>query len=118
VPVGTHREQSEGLFLRPRLADLVNLLRQNRDFVILDGAPVLASDDTALMVAQVDAVILVTRPFHTRSRLVRQALDMLYQRQAKSVSFIHNQARKDDLAGHYAQNGMSRASNNGAAAKA
>jgi Mrp family chromosome partitioning ATPase len=81
-------------------------LRQNSDFVILDGAPILASDDAAYLVSHVDSVVLVTRPFFTRSRLLRQALDMLYQRQAKHVSIILNRARADDLAGHYAMNGM------------
>ena len=76
------------------------------DFVILDSAPILASDAAALLVTHADAVVLVTRPFYTRSRLVRQALDMLYQRQAKHVSIILNRARPDDLAGHYAKNGL------------
>ncbi len=106
IPVGTHSEASEGAFLRPQLVDLVRELRQDRDFVIVDGAPILASDDAALLVPLVDAVVMVTRPFYTRARFIRQSLDMLYQRQAKSVSFIHNRARADDLAGHYEMNGQ------------
>ena len=69
----------------------------------------MASDAAALLVPHADAVILVTRPFYTRSRLVRQALDMLYQRQARHVSLIFNRARPDDLAGHYAKNGVATA---------
>jgi capsular exopolysaccharide synthesis family protein len=106
VPGGTHNEHSEGLFLRPKLSDLIQELRQDRDFVILDGAPILNSDDAALLVPHADAIILVTRPFYSHSRLVRQALDMLYQRQAKHISIILNRARADDLAGHYAVNGF------------
>jgi polysaccharide biosynthesis transport protein len=108
VPAGTHNEQSEGLFIRPRLADLLNELRKENDFVIIDGSPILASDDTAMLVPHADAVVLVTRPFYSRSRLMRQALDMLYQRQAKQVNIILNRARADDLAGHYAVTGMTR----------
>jgi capsular exopolysaccharide synthesis family protein len=115
VPVGTHNELTEGVFLRPRLAELLRGLREERDFVIFDGAPILASDDAAVLVPLVDAVVLVTRPFYTRSRLIRQALDMLYQRQAKCVSFIHNRARADDLAGHYEMNGVPVPARNGAA---
>jgi capsular exopolysaccharide synthesis family protein len=117
VPSGTHQDHSDGLFLRPKLAELVRALRQNRDFVILDGAPILASDDAALLVPHADAIVLVTRPFYTHSRLMRQALDMLYQRQAKHVSIILNRARADDLAGHYAMNGMTPARKNGTLAK-
>ena len=113
VPGGTHKKLSEGLFLRPKLADLIQDLRRDRDFVILDGAPILSSDDAALLVPHSDAIILVTRPFYTHSRLVRQALDMLYQRQAKHVSIILNRARADDLAGHYAMNGYASPVRNG-----
>ncbi|MDR3377765.1 MAG: AAA family ATPase [Verrucomicrobiae bacterium] len=118
VPGGTHQNPSEGLFLRPKLAELIQELRKNADFVVLDGAPILASDAAALLVPYADSVILVTRPFYTRSRLVRQTLDMLYQRQAKHVSIILNRARPDDLAGHYAMHGMSRTHRNGTAARA
>jgi capsular exopolysaccharide synthesis family protein len=108
VPAGTHNEHSEGLFLRPKLMDLLSDLRRDHDFVIIDGPPILASDDAAMLVPHADTVVLVTRPFYSRSRLVRQALDMLYQRQAKQVNIILNRARADDLAGHYAMNGMTR----------
>jgi capsular exopolysaccharide synthesis family protein len=106
VPGGTYNEQSEGLFLGSKICDLLLMLRQNADFVILDGAPILASDDAAFLVSHVDTVVLITRPFYTRSRLLRQALDMLYQRHAKDVNIILNRARAEDLAGHYEMNGI------------
>lgn len=105
---GTFGGETEGLFLRPRLEDLIKHLREQNHFVILDGAPVLSADDPALLVPHADSVVLVTRPFHTRSRLIRQALDMLYQRRAKQVTLILNRARSEDLAGYYADSGVSR----------
>jgi capsular exopolysaccharide synthesis family protein len=114
VPAGSHAEHSEGLFLRPQLDELMAELRKDNDFVILDGAPILAADDAALLVPHADIVLMVVRPFYTRSRMVRQALDMLYQRQAKNVAIILNRARSEDLAGHYGQNGAHRAAKNGA----
>ena len=108
VPAGTHVATAEGLFLRPRLSHLLADLRRNHDFVIIDGPPILASDDAAMLVPHADTVILVTRPFYSRSRLVRQALDMLYQRQAKNVNIVMNRARADDLAGHQAMRGVTR----------
>ena len=83
----------------------MNHLRRNHDFILVDAGPILAADDAAALAPQVDAVVVVVRPFYTRSRLVRQALDMLYQRKAKQVAIILNRARKDDLGGHYARNG-------------
>jgi Mrp family chromosome partitioning ATPase len=117
VPAGTQAEHGKGLFLRPRLKDLINELRTDHDFVILDGAPILRSDNAALLVPYTDAVVLVVRPFFTHSRMVRQALDMLYQRQAKQVAIILNRARAEDLAGHHVQNGSARASRKGASVK-
>ena len=106
VPIGSPGEHPEGLFLDARLGQLLEKLRAGRDFVIVDGASILSADDAALLAPHADTVVLVVRPFYTRSRLVRQALDMLHQRQAKQVAIIFNRARKDDLAGHYyARNG-------------
>jgi len=118
VPIGSRRGQAEGLFLRAELGQLLGMLRADRDFVIVNGSPILSADDAALLVPHADTVVLVVRPFYTRSRLVRQALDMLYQRQAKQVTLILNRARKDDLAGCFAQNGMNRAAGNGVATPA
>jgi len=117
VATGSHAEPAEGMFLRPQLDALMAELRKDNDFVILDGAPILAADDAALLVPHADVVVVVVRPFYTRSRMVRQALDMLYQRQAKNVAIILNRARADDLAGHYAQNGTDRLEKNGLKAK-
>jgi capsular exopolysaccharide synthesis family protein len=107
IPNGGTNGEMEGLFLRSQLEELLRHLREKADFVILDGAPVLTVDDSSLLVPHADSVVLVTRPFHTRSRLIRQALDMLYQRRAKQVTIILNRARAEDLAGYYAENGVS-----------
>lgn len=118
VPIGTHPEASDGIFLRPNLANLLEELKSGRDFLILDGPPVLAADDAALLVPHADMVVMVLRPFFSGSRLMRQALDMLYQRQAKEVAIVFNQARKDDLAGQYAVRKQKRTARNGTMTKA
>ena len=63
IGAGTHREHAEGLLLRSEMATLLAEVRKNNDYVILDGAPVLAADDAALLVPYTDAVVLVVRPF-------------------------------------------------------
>jgi len=99
IRTGNYREGTEGLMLQPQLPALLEELRKNHDYVILDGAPVLAADDAALLVPHADTVVLVVRPFYSRSRMVRRALEMLYQRQANYVAIVYNQARPDDLSG-------------------
>jgi Mrp family chromosome partitioning ATPase len=81
--------------------------------VILDGPPILAADDASLLVPHADVVVVVVRPMYTRSRQLRQVLDMLYQRKAKEVAIVFNQARADDLAGKYVRNGQANGHRNG-----
>ena len=106
ILAGRAGEDAEGLLLGPRLGELIKELKTRHEFVIFDGSPLLASDDSALLVPQADEIILVARPFFTKSRLMRQTLDMLYQRQAKQVSIVLNRARRDDWAGYRASNGL------------
>lgn len=115
VPAGTGAARGEGLFYGARMVEVMKEFKEQFDFVILDAAPILSTEQPALLAPHADTVLLVVRPFFSRSRLVRQALDMLYQRQAKKVSLVLNRARKDDLDGHYARNGKSTPKNNGAA---
>jgi len=117
VPIGSRPAESEGLLLRPALGRLLAELKASHDFVILDGPPILATDDAAMLVPHADSVVLVMRPFFSASRSVRQALDMLYQRQAKQVTIIFNQARRDDVVGHYAERGAKAPSVKGVPAK-
>ena len=110
---GTDDEHSEGLFLHPRMGELMKNLRDSQDFIILDGAPILAADNAAMLVPHADSVLLVVRPLYTRSRQLRQGLAMLYQRQARQVFLVFNQARADDLGGKYSQNGRTNFAKNG-----
>ncbi|MDX1953417.1 MAG: P-loop NTPase, partial [Verrucomicrobiota bacterium] len=49
--------EEEGLFLGPKLQEFMEALRREHQFVILDGAPVLVSDEVALLVPHADAVL-------------------------------------------------------------
>ena len=116
VPAGAVNGDTDGLLNRPSLGELIKELKKERDFVILDSAPILVADDASLLVPYADAVVLVMCPFYTRAGQARRALDMLYQRQTKQVALILNRARTDDLAGqYYKYKGASHAAKNGKA---
>ena len=117
VPVGNPGDGADGLFLRPRFDELLNELRIGHDFVILDSAPILASDDAVFLASRADMALMVVRSFFSRSRLVRQSLDMLSQRQVRELAIVFNGARAEDFAGNYAQYGMSRRGRNGSPVK-
>ena len=101
VPSGTVGEETDKLLAHPNLGELMKTLKAGRDFVILDGAPILATDDASLLVPYADAVVMVMRPFYTHARQARRAMEMLYQRQARQVALVLNRAHADDLAGEY-----------------
>ena len=108
VPSGAHPGQADGLFMRPALGNLLAELKKDRDFVILDAPPLLFADDAALLVPYSDAVLVVVRPFYTRSSLVRRTMEMLRQRQAKNITVIFNRAGREDLSGYYSHYGLER----------
>lgn len=108
VPIGNTQDQTDGLFFGSKTGALIEKLRQGRDFVILDGASIFASDDMALLAPQVGHVILVARPYFSRTRQLRQALDMFYQRQAKQIGIVFNQARAEDMVGQRVANRRSK----------
>ncbi len=116
VPSGSLCAETDKLLAHPNLGELMKVLKDGRDFVILDGAPILATDDASLLVPFADAVVMVMRPFYTRARQARRALEMLYQRQARQVALVLNRAHTDDLAGeYYARKGKTHAAKNGKA---
>lgn len=113
VPAGRKAATEEGLFYGSRISTLVQELKRQFDFVILDAAPMLTTDHPAALTPYADSILLVVRPFFSRSRLLRQALDMLYRRKARKVSLVLNRARKDDFVGYYSQNGKVSLQRNG-----
>ncbi len=97
VSAGTHKESAETFLPAGQMTKFMSAIRVDQDFVIVDGPSILGSDDVSFLVPQADLVVVVVRPFFTRSGQLRQALGMIYQRRAKQVSLVLNQARSDDL---------------------
>jgi len=60
------------------------------DHVLLDTAPVMATDDAASLAPHVDGVVFLIRAEQTSARLARAALDMLYQRGANVLGLVFN----------------------------
>jgi Mrp family chromosome partitioning ATPase len=58
--------------------------------VLLDTAPVMASDDATSLAPRVAGVIFLIRAEQTSARVARAALDMLYQRGANVLGTVFN----------------------------
>jgi capsular exopolysaccharide synthesis family protein len=87
------------LFLQPLFDELLAQLREQYDYVVLDCSPVFAADDSSTLAPKVDGTLFVVRSQFTHARAVREALELLFQRQARVLGLILNRA--DSTAGNY-----------------
>jgi polysaccharide biosynthesis transport protein len=83
---------SGDLFLGPEFKRILARLRQEFDYVLIDSSPVFAADDATTLAPNVDGTLFVVRSRFSCARPAREALDLLYQRQAKVLGIVFNQA--------------------------
>jgi Mrp family chromosome partitioning ATPase len=60
--------------------------------VLIDSSPVFAADDATTLAPKVDGTLFVLRSNFSSARQVREALDLLRQRQAKVIGLVFNRA--------------------------
>ena len=89
------------LFLGSAFAGLLERARCLFDYVIMDSVPVFAADDTTSVAPKLDAVLFVVCGARTSSRVARQALELLYQRQTKILGLVFNRANSKARSYYY-----------------
>lgn len=99
VTSGTAARNCGELLLSNTFDAFLDHVRQEFDFAVFDTIPVLASDDATTLAPKLDGVLFVVRGGRSRARVVRQALDLLHQRQAAVLGLVLN--RSDGRTGHY-----------------
>ena len=87
------------LFLSPAVDQLLARFREQYDYVVMDSSPVFAADDTATLAPKADGTLFVVRSRFSHARVVREALELLFQRQAGVLGLILN--RSDSSARSY-----------------
>jgi capsular exopolysaccharide synthesis family protein len=80
------------LFLGSAFDEVIRRLRQQFDYVLIDSTPIFAADDATTLAPKVDGTLLVVRSRFSRARPVREALELLCQRQARVLGLIFNRA--------------------------
>lgn len=80
------------LFLSPIFDQIIAQLREQFDYVLIDSSPVFAADDTATLAPKVDGTLFVVRSRFSHARVVCEALDLLFQRQAMVLGLILNRS--------------------------
>jgi polysaccharide biosynthesis transport protein len=83
---------SGDLLLGAAFDQLLAGLRGQFDYVVIDSSPVFAADDAMTLAPKVDGTLFVVRSRFSRAGPVREALDQLYQRNARVLGVIFNQA--------------------------
>jgi capsular exopolysaccharide synthesis family protein len=98
---GKSVSDSADLFLGPTFARVISQLREQFDYVLVDSSPVLATDDATTLAPSMDGTLFVVRGNYTGGKQVSEALDQLYQRQAKILGVVFNRANSSASSYHY-----------------
>jgi capsular exopolysaccharide synthesis family protein len=92
IPCGSRLRNPGDLFLGAGLEELLKKWRSQFDYVLIDSSPIFAADDATTLAPKVDGTLLVVRSRFSSSRQVREALDLLQQRQARVLGVVFNRA--------------------------
>lgn len=81
---------SAELFYSPRLAEALETLKTQYDFLLFDSPPVIPYTDAVILAGHVGGIILVVRARDTRREVVRRAKDLLNRSEEKFIGVILN----------------------------
>lgn len=87
---GAGLSNSSELLLSERMDELLAWARANYSYIIIDAPPILAVDDTMVLSAKADSMLMVVRANQTSARQVQSSLDRLSSRANKVIGFAFN----------------------------
>ncbi len=90
LPTGEASNGSSDVFLRCRVDLLLHELTAQYSHIVIDSAPVLATDDAACLGPYTHGVFMVVRSAYTSSRMAREALDRLRKRGVMVLGMVYN----------------------------
>lgn len=90
ISCGESHDNIGELLLANRNREILDVLKDTFEYIIIDTAPILATDDTTSFAPNADAVLFVTRSNKVRVRQVRMSVENLTSRGAKLYGFILN----------------------------
>ena len=82
------------LLTNGRFGTLIEELRQDYQYIIIDSAPLLLVPDTLLIADTADATIYVSRSKHTKNDLIEFANKNIREHKIRNVGFILNDVNK------------------------
>lgn len=92
------------LFLTSKLDELFARLRKEFDYVLIDSSPIFATDDAASLAPKADGTLFVVRSRFSSAGVVKEALELLGQRQVHVLGLVFNRADTSSRSYYYYKN--------------
>lgn len=99
IPRGPSTAQPTEL-LTTRMGRVIDQLREDYDYVIVDSAPLLASSDSMILSTLVDGVVIVARAGDTSREMVSAAFRHVRRARANVMGLVLNHVRSDTQSAH------------------
>lgn len=90
LPRGSAMMNSSELLLTEACSKLYAYAKEHYEYVIIDTPPVMATDDVANIINNIDAVLIVARMSLSNRRALENAINMLHNRRARIGGFVLN----------------------------
>ncbi len=90
LPAGESARSNSDAFLRNRVDLLLRDLAGQYGYIVINSAPVLATDNAACLAPSTDGVLMVVRASYTSARMAREALDRLRKRKVRVLGMVYN----------------------------
>lgn len=103
IPSGPIPPNPAELLGSPRMAEVIQSLREQADVVIFDAPPALAVTDSSVIASQVDGALLVIDAGETRREVVQRAAEMLQKGGVKLLGAVLNKLQPGKRGGYYYQ---------------
>lgn len=88
LPAGNIPPEPTVLLESKQFASLLDALRKNYDYVIVDLPPVITVPDAVILAKHLDGYLLTTKERHTENRAVKEMLRRLQLAEANTLGFV------------------------------
>ena len=97
LPAGPIPPNPSELLSGRRTTEILDSLRLESDFVLIDSPPVLPVSDASVIAARVDATLMVVNDNKTHGRQLARALELLSQVEATVIGTVLNRVAKGTI---------------------
>lgn len=92
LPAGEADDPGSEIFLTKTLGRLLQELSSQFTYILVDTAPVLATDDAGTLGPRMNGALVVVRAAYTSAGTIREALERLRSRRVKLLGLVYNRA--------------------------